>query len=75
MYKIKCIIKAALSALMYRKESFLLHYHGPDLMAAIQEYDNIVRAKCKYTDEEGSWEDARDLLWEIINNKGLSIWD
>ena len=69
------IIKSILASITYRFDSFLDHYHGPDYRIIIQDYDNALRGKIKYTDEEGSFEDARDLLWEQLEGRGLTIWD
>ena len=69
------VIKSIFCLITYQWEQYLEHYHGPDYQAIIQDYDNELRAKIKYTDEEGSYEDARDILWEVYESRGLSIWD
>lgn len=69
------VIKSILTLIMYQKDSFLEHYHGPDYVAALQSYDNALRSKTKWGDEEGSYEKARDMLWEEMGERGLRIWD
>lgn len=79
MYRIRStitkIINSILASILYRRESFLGHYHGPDMMAAIQEYDNRLRSKIKYTDDYGSFEEARDMLWDEMSERNIKIWD
>jgi len=73
--RVKRIINATLAAICYRYDSFLDHYHGPDYKFLIQEYDEYLRSKLKYTEEHGSYEDARDALWKHLQDRGLTIWD
>ena len=69
------IFNSIIASITYRSDSFLLHYHGPDYIAAIQDYDNALRAKVKWTEEEGTFYDAREMLYEAMQNRGINIWD
>jgi hypothetical protein len=69
------IISSILASISYNIDSFKEHYHGPDYKAILQDYDNILRTKLKYTEEVGSFEEARDVLWETLADRGLSVWD
>jgi len=73
--RVKRIIKATLAAICYRYDSFLDHYNGPDYKFLIQDYDEFLRSKIKYTEEVGSFDEARDELWKKLNERGLTIWD
>jgi hypothetical protein len=75
IYKLGRTIKATLSALMYYRVSFLEHYHGPDFMAAIQEYDQELESMIDHTDDEGSYFEAREKLWEVCKDRHLKIWE
>lgn len=44
---------------------------GTKLKAVIHEFDNILRSKLKHTEEEGSFEEARDLLWECLHDYNI----
>jgi hypothetical protein len=49
---------------------------GGKYKAALQELDNFLRGKIKYTDEETiKLEDIRAKLHELVNEAGASIWD
>jgi hypothetical protein len=49
---------------------------GGKYKAALQELDNFLRGKIKYTDEETiKLEDIRAKLHEFVNDAGASIWD
>ena len=74
-YRVKDVFSSILASIMYRTETFLDHYNGPKYKSVIQDYDNALRAKIKYTDEEGSYEDARDMLWDEMQTAGLTVWD
>lgn len=75
MYRLRKAMKSIICLVTYHFNQFSEHYHGPDYLAILQDYDNELRAKVKYSDEEGSYEDARELLWEIAGDKGLNIWE
>jgi hypothetical protein len=74
IYRLGCALKATLSCLLYNRVSFLEHYHGPDYLAVIQDYDNELRAKIK-SDEDGSYYDAREKLYEACEDRGVKIWE
>ena len=69
------ITVSILASIAYRIESFREHYQGPDMMRAIEEYDNALRSKIKYTDDDGSFEEARDMLWDEMSERNIKIWD
>ena len=62
-----------LASIAYRIETFLDHYHGIDYALAVWEYDNALRNKIKHSDDEGSYEKARDMLWDEFRDRGLDI--
>jgi hypothetical protein len=69
------VIVSIVASIAYQIESFHECYLGQDYKAVIQDYDNALRSKIKWTDEEGSYEDARDILWEEMQSRGLKVWD
>ena len=69
------VFKSIIALIACQCNDFLDHYHGIKYRAILQDYDNALRSKIKYTDEEGSFKDARDLLWAEVRVHGLSIWD
>ena len=75
MRKLSDIFASIIASIAYRIDSFLDHYHGPDYKFLIQDYDEFLRSKIKYTDEVGSFDEARDELWKKLNERGLTIWD
>ena len=74
-HRVKKIINSIFAAICYRYDSFLDHYNGPDYKFLIQDYDEFLRSKIKYTEEVGSFDEARDELWKKLNERGLTIWD
>jgi hypothetical protein len=79
-YSLGKVIKSIIASVMYRRESFLEHYHGPEYMAVLQDYDNVLRNKIKHTNsagcsEVGSYYDARELLFEELEEHNLKIWE
>ena len=74
-YRVKRIINATLAVICYRYESFLDHYHGPDYKFLIQDCDEYLRSKIKYTEEHGSYEEAREELNKHLRDRNLTIWD
>ena len=79
MYRIRHtfikVIASIIASIAYKIDSFYDHYRGPSYIAAIQEYDNFLRSEIKHTDHQGSYEDARDELWQQFKDRGLTIWD
>ena len=75
MRKLLDIFVSIIASIMYQIECFMEHYNGRKYKSVIQDYDNFLRSKIKHTDEEGSYEDARDELWAQAKDRGLSIWD
>jgi hypothetical protein len=51
------------------------HFHGPDLLAALQDYDNALRNKIKHSGDDGNWYMARELLFEEMEEHNLRIWE
>ena len=74
-HRVKKIINSIFASIYSRSDSFLDHYHGPDFKIVLQDYDNFLRGEIKYTDHQGSYEDARDELWAQLRDKGLTLWD
>ena len=79
MYRIRHafikVIASIISSIAYRIDSFYDHYRGPSYIAAIQEFDNFLRGQIKHTENKGSYEEARDVLWREFKDRGLVIWD
>ena len=75
LYRVKKIINSVFAAICYRSESFMYHYNGPKYRAVIRNYDNFLRHQIKHTDNQGSYEDARDELYAHLRDKGLTLWD
>ena len=69
------VIASIISSIAYRIDSFYDHYRGPSYIAAIQEYDNYLRNQIKHTENKGSYEEARAVLWQEFKDRGLVIWD
>lgn len=42
-----------------------------EFTAAISDYSNALRQRIKYAGEVGSFEEARDLLWECLREYGI----
>jgi hypothetical protein len=74
-YLLGKVVKSIICEVMYRRESFMEHFHGPDYLGALQDYDNELRAKIKWTNEVGSWRDARELLFQEMEDRNLKIWE
>jgi len=52
------------------EEMFDLSYKGPELKWAIDEFDEFLRQKIKYTDQKTiDLEEVRAKLWEIVNGR------
>jgi hypothetical protein len=66
MYRIRTAITKTIASILvtiaYRFEGFLDHYRGPQYRTLLRDYDNMLRNKIKYTNEKGSYDDARVLL-------------
>ena len=75
LYKIFQVLSAIISSISYRIDGFLDHYNGPKYRFALQDYDNFLRSQIKHTDNEGSYEDARDELWAQLKAWGVTIWE
>jgi len=41
----------------------------------VQDLDNQLRGRIKHGDERGSYQEARDLLYELVHDSGLGIWE
>ena len=67
------VIKSIICMIVWKTEQFLDHYRGPKYLGIIQELDIELRSKVEYTDEEGSFDEARDILWEIAKDRGLQL--
>ena len=74
-HRVKKIINSIFGAIYYRSESFMDHYNGPKYRAVIQDYDNFLRDQIKHTDNQGSYDDARDELYAHLRDRGLTLWD
>ena len=66
------VFSAFICTVVYHWQDFKFHLEGPDLRIVLEKYDGELRSKIKYTDEEGSYEEARDMLWKIMDESGLS---
>jgi len=75
MRKLLDIFVSIIASIMYQIECFMEHYNGRKYKSVIQDYDNALRSKIKYTDEDGSYEDARDILYAQAKAWGVNIWD
>ena len=75
MRKLSDIFASIIASIAYRIESFLDHYNGPKYRAVIQDYDNFLRNEIKHTEHQGSYEEARNELWDEMSAMGLKIWD
>ena len=74
-YLFSRVIKSIICLATYNWHGFMEHYRGPDYLSVLQEYDNELRSKEKWSDEGGSYEDARELFWEVMRERGITIWD
>ena len=74
-HRAKKIINSIFGAIYSQSESFMDHYNGPKYRAVIQDYDNFLRDQIKHTDNQGSYDDARDELYAQLNDRGLVLWD
>ena len=74
-YKFLKVIKSIVSLIAYQFNQFLEHYRGPEYRAVLQDFDNALRAKIKYDNEEGSFEEARYMLEDELKLRNLSLWD
>ena len=79
MYRIRSaiikIIVSILASIAYRISSFGEHYRGPKYLAVLQDFDNFLRSKIKYTDHQGSYDDARDELWAQLKDRNIDLWE
>ena len=41
----------------------------------VLELDSRLRNKLKYTEERGSYDLAREMLWELLKEEGLDPWE
>lgn len=59
----------------YDDYAFSLHLRGPEYYSAIDEIMNSLRHKVKYSDEMGSWEEAYEMVIQILNERNIDTWD
>ena len=75
MRKLLDIFVSIIASIMYQVECWTEHYNGPKYKSVIQDYDNFLRDQIKHTDNQGSYDDARDELYAQAKAWGVSIWD
>lgn len=73
-YTLEKAICSIVCLIAYQFVQFKDHYRGPRYLAAIQDYDNELRNLIKYGDADGSYEDAIDKLYNIMNKWDIKIW-
>ena len=74
-YKIFQVLSAIISSVVYRIVGFMDHLNGPKFRAVLQDHDDFLRNQLKHTDNIGSYREARDNLWEELEEWGVKIWD
>jgi hypothetical protein len=70
-YRLGCTFKSTLSLIMYNRVSFIEHYQGPDLKAAVEDYLTYLKWEYKAGRQIDPWE-AREKLAEKMYDRGIS---
>jgi hypothetical protein len=55
-------------------EEFKNALDGTRLRGVLQAFDNALKNKIKHTDEQGSFEECRDMLYNMANRNDILIW-
>jgi len=55
--------------------TFLLHQNGPKYFNVLEEIYRTLREKVKYTDEAGSWEEAYQLVIDLLNDANIDLYE
>jgi hypothetical protein len=55
------------------REEFKHHFFGPTYYSFLCQLYNELRAKVKYSNEQGSWEDAYQLLISLLIEDNIEL--
>lgn len=66
------IIASILALVTDQIDSFKLHYYGPDLSFAIEDFSNWLKWQYK-ADKRPDPYDVREKLYEFLNERGVDL--
>ena len=49
--------------------------NGAKWRGLVQAYDNVLRRLIKHESKRGTYIKAHELLWDLLNDSGLDLWD
>ena len=77
--RIKHALRMPIAILVFRipenDDEFKDAVNGWKWHVLAQDMDQTLRSRVHHGDERGSYQEARDLLYELMHDYGLDLWD